>query len=543
MLGRKWHFTIYFWMVSIFAFGVTWSAYMTAFPMYFLFFHWIVEGRFKEKLTILRSRWSIWLYSSPFLLFLLGLILFGTCEKSGKDLLELLPILGMPLVVGTSPAFNAKQLKFIVYVFVYCLLATAIFNTIRFVILRDEIVDYREVSFFLSHIRYSLLINIGIFVSFYYIQIEPVKSKKEKRWLIFAILYLVLFLFLLQSLTGIIIFGILVPIVVFSILKKMNNKRLKTILQTGLIVSILSIPAYLIYETVSFFNIEKIDTTELDEFTAHGNPYSHNVNDILVENGHYVYLYVSYDELMRAWEKRSVLPMNGTDGKEQIVYYTLVRYLTSKGLRKDAEGVKALSDKDIMNIERGFTNYRFTSKISYREKVYEILWQLHNYMKGADPSSHSIIQRIEYNKCAIDIIKDYPFFGVGSCNVREELNTYFEKMNTLLGQKWRKDPHNQFLSFGVQFGLIGLSIFLFALFYSPVFESRYRNYMLLVYLAIITLSMLNEDTLGNQTGVAIYSLIGGVLLFAQPNRFFKLEEEYYYVTDLFALIKNIFSKK
>ena len=49
---------------------------------------------------------------------------------------------------------------------------------------------------------------------------------------------------------------------------------------------------------------------------------------------------------------------------------------------KDAEGFKELTDKDIVNIEAGHTNYRFVDKRGISQRVYNIIWQIDVYLKG-----------------------------------------------------------------------------------------------------------------------------------------------------------------
>jgi len=543
MLGRKWHFTIYFWMTCIFAFGITWSPFMTSFPIYFLFIHWILEGNFKEKISIAKKRYTIWLYASPFLLFVSSLILFRTYTNVGKELMTIIPIFVLPLVFGTSPPFNNKQIKFILSVFVYCIVATALFNTIRYMFIYESISDYREISFFLNHIRYSLLINLSIFICYYYSIVNSVKNRNEKIAFILAMIYLIFFLFLLQSLTGIIIFVLLCFYEIFRLMKYIKNRinRILAVLSVcSIIVGAISV---VVYEAISFFTIEKIDVCSLEKMTKKGNAYSHQPNNVLVENGRYVLLYVCFQELEEEWEKRSLIPFDGKDANNQPINYTILRYLTSKGLRKDAEGLHALSDRDIINIEKGYTNYKYTQKISYEAKLYEIFWQLRIYLNGGDPSTHSVIQRLEFAYCALHAIKENPLLGVGTCAMQEKLSEHYVKIKSKLAADCRRTPHNQFLTISVQHGVVGLLIFLASLFLVSRKENRMKSYLYKVYMIIMLISMINEDTLATQLGIAFYAFIGSLLLFTPKSTFSPSEVSYYSLIDLWNLFYSLFHKK
>ena len=78
--------------------------------------------------------------------------------------------------------------------------------------------------------------------------------------------------------------------------------------------------------------------------------------------------------------------------------------MTSKGLRKDKEGVEALTIKDIQNIENGIANYLYTQGIGVESRLMKILFEYNNYMRTGDPSGHSVMQRVEYWKTAKQII-------------------------------------------------------------------------------------------------------------------------------------------
>jgi len=151
--------------------------------------------------------------------------------------------------------------------------------------------------------------------------------------------------------------------------------------------------------------MEQIDPSSLEKYTASGGKYRHELN-AETENGKYIYIYICDSEIENAWKKRSVMPYDGLDYNGQILKFTLFRYMTSKDLRKDKEGVEALTIKDIKNIENGIANYHYTQGIGVESRLMKIIFEYNNYVQTGDPSGHSVMQRVEYWKTASNIIKN-----------------------------------------------------------------------------------------------------------------------------------------
>jgi Ca2+/Na+ antiporter len=71
-----------------------------------------------------------------------------------------------------------------------------------------------------------------------------------------------------------------------------------------------------------------------------------------------------------------------------------------------------------------------------------------------------------------------------------------------------------FLCYWVDYGLIGLGFICFAFTY-PVFrEKKQKSFLLLIFLFIVLLSCLNEDTLANHDGITFFATLYAVFLFA-----------------------------
>ena len=166
-------------------------------------------------------------------------------------------------------------------------------------------------------------------------------------------------------------------------------------------------------------------------------------------------IYICEVELRNEWNKRSTYYYDGKDKKGQNISQTLIRYLTSKGLRKDSIGVSKLTKEDIGLIEDGYSNYIFKRKLGIYPRIYQILWEIDTYKKQGNPSGHSITQRLEFQKNAIQIIKKNFWLGVGTGDVQQAFNIQYNISNSPLAQRWRLKAHNQLITFFLTFGVFG----------------------------------------------------------------------------------------
>jgi O-antigen ligase len=184
-------------------------------------------------------------------------------------------------------------------------------------------------------------------------------------------------------------------------------------------------------------------------------------------------------------------------------------------LRKDAGGMSQLSDDEIKAIEKGTANVIFTREFSIRGQIYELLWGFDEYQKTGDPTGSSQMQRLEFWKASLGIIKDNWLIGVGTGDMNEAFQQQYEKMNSKLApdQRWRS--HDQFLSIFVGFGIFGLLWFLFAILYPAIKLGKFRDYFFLVFFIIIMLSMITEDTIESQLPVTFFVFFYAFFLFAR----------------------------
>ena len=220
-------------------------------------------------------------------------------------------------------------------------------------------------------------------------------------------------------------------------------------------------------------------------------------------------------ETIDAWNNRSDKTIESVYDKK---YRILIRYLTSKNLRKDAEGVSQLTEDDIRNIENGVANYNYINNPGIKTRIMKIIISYDNYVSSKNANGSSVFQRVEYIKASLNIIKDNPLIGVGTGDIANAFQQYYEDTNSKLEKENRLRSHNQYLAITVAFGIIGLLWYLFSLLY-PLHEKKNRNYLYIIFLAIMLMSMLTEDTLETQIGVTLFAFFNSFLVFANDRKF------------------------
>jgi hypothetical protein len=471
---------------------------------------WLAHGRYQEKLQAFFKNPAALLISSLFVLHIIGVTYSTDINYALKDVRIKLPILIIPFMFVGFPKISHQQFERLIYFFVGSVFGVSLFVTIIHFVNLEEVrhIISREV---ISHIRFSLSINLALF----YLIFLRISRKKHSGFDLLAILillWLFFFLFFLEAFTGIIVFFILIFFILSYLAAKSKSLTRKTIFIGVIIIGGIGIGGYLIHFVNQYHQVEHLEKSQLDKYTASGNLYYHDLEGG-TENGAYVYIYINENEMRKAWSKRSALSFDSLDLKDQRLKYTLIRYLTSKGLRKDKEGVEALDQQDIRNIENGIANYHYTQGIGINSRLMKILFEYDNYIRTGDPSGHSVMQRVEYWKTSWSIIKKNFWFGVGTGDMNVAFQNEYEELNSKLKPESRLRAHNQYLSIWVGLGFVGLLWFLAVVFYAPILMKGFKNLYFLMFFITFTVSMLTEDTIETQAGVTFFVFFMSVFLF------------------------------
>jgi hypothetical protein len=182
-------------------------------------------------------------------------------------------------------------------------------------------------------------------------------------------------------------------------------------------------------------------------------------------------------------------------------------------LRKDAAGLKQLSDVELRAIEAGTANHIFMTRFKLYPRIYEVIWEIDRFRLGGDPNGKSVVQRYIYLKAGWEIARDKLWLGVGNGDVKSAFNEYYDAVNSPLDDQWRRRAHNQFLTFLISFGIPGLLICLLALLAPPVLAGRQHSFLAVGFLILILVSMISEDTLETSAGVAFVAYFYALFVF------------------------------
>ncbi len=464
-----------------------------------------IAGKFRR----IASNHVLLIFLSIYFIHVIGILYTSDFNYALKDLRVKLPLLSLPILFATSKAIGFNKFNYLLLFFCSAVIAGSVVSI--YVMLNHNISDPREMSVFISHIRFGLLICLSIFVLLNFLIRRIYSNLFVNAAILIGALWLIAFLFILKSLTGIIITGIILTSLSFVFIFR---HRIYTIPALIILFSIIAGSWFYVNKVYNQITVaQSINQNSMDKYTPHGNLYTHDTVSYGIEYGAHVGMYLSVPELRESWNSKSELDYDGTDNRGQQLSYTLIRYLHSKGLRKDAASVNQLTEDDIRSIENGVANANYLNSFDIRARVEQILLGYRSYKYHNNPNASSLMQRIEYWKTAIYLIKDKPVFGHGTGDMQRVFDKAYLDTNSNLEPEYRHRSHNQFLAIAVAFGILGLLFFLFALFYPPLMLNKFNNYYYFVFLIIAIISFLSEDTLETQAGVTFFAFFSSFLLF------------------------------
>lgn len=474
---------------------------------------WFFLWNWREKIKRFVGSSDLWLFLGIYFLHIIGLLYSSDFRYAIQDLKVKLPLLILPLVLVTSPPLLYSERRIILVSFISGVIVSSLVSV--FVLLTPGRLageDIRQIALFVSHIRLSLMVNLAIYGAFY---LGLSAEKKREKYLCFiAGIWLIVFLFLLKSFTGLVVF----LVCLFVLIPLYQHRIAHSVLRRCIVSASILLPVFfLIYVAVAvkrYYSNDKPDPRTIAYFTAGGRPYCHDFRSKDTENGHFVWLYLCEEELRIAWPLRSRIAYDSLDLRGNPLRFTLIRYLTSRGMPKDSLSVMQLSDDEIKSIENGVANYLYRNKVALYPYIYRIFWEFDSYVRGNNPSGHSITQRIIYWQTAVKIIRGNWIIGVGTGDVQQTFNEIYEKENVNLNRKFWLRAHNQYLTFLVTFGLPGFLIVMAGLVIPCLRKVKYNHFLKAVFLMISFLSMLPEDTLETQAGVTFVAFFYSFFILA-----------------------------
>lgn len=511
------HEQVYFYILCLLSISLSLSIYVTSMTYFWLLINWVLEGRFGEKWKLARTNRALQAFLLLFLIHLVGLLVTEDLSSGLLDIKIKLPLALMPILFATSGSLSRKQVQRILFFFTLGVLASSLGSMMKLAgWLAGGANGFRELSLFMTHIRFSMAIMLSLLIACYYLFVDRTSvSRAEAIYYALSLLWFVFFLVILKSLSGMIIAIVLAFVFLLRMTLEIRDKAIRFMVLVLVIMIPVFSALYLGYAINRFYSFDNLNVEDLDKQTVEGNPYSHQPGLEDVENGHYTWIYICDKEMEREWNLVSDIPYcEGQTENGNALRTTVIRFLTSKDLRKDAAGLKQLKEGEIRAIEQGVANCIYLDRFKFYPRVYELIWEIHRYKLGYDPNDKSVVQRYLFFEAGWNIAKTNLLFGTGSGDLYQEFHQYYESVDSPLEARWiRGLAHNQYLSFLISFGIPGLIICMFAL-VAPLFlAGRQNSFLAMSFLIMVLLSMLSLDTLEKAFGVGFVAFFYSLFLF------------------------------
>lgn len=507
----------------VLALGLPLSAILTSVSQFILLGTWIIEGNFKNKLSKFKNNRILQAFLLLPFIHIVWLINTSDLLYALHDLKIKIPLLLFPFILGTIEPLNKSELKWVFHTFIAGVFMGSVASTAAYTgIYEIEYTSIRSISLFISHIRFGLMIVFSLLILGYYLRKNWLTySKKTIVLNVLLILWLFTFLVILQSMTSWIVIVVLAFYLSIRFVKKTEKTTIKLTIIT--LISLLFIGTFGLVTKIyhDFYKKETYSLNELPKITKKGNKYYHKKNAQLKENGHYINVLICSKEIEETWPKVSSISLDSIINNYTLKS-TLIRYLSSKGLTKDEEGILSLEKEDIKLIENGSASYINRYKFIPYIKIYDLIWEIDRYIKLGDANDKSFVQRIEFLRAAKYVIGKNLWFGVGTGDIQHAYQSAYKEIDSKLKKQNQLRTHNQLVTFAVVFGLIGFIFCLFSVFYPAVKYSGYNKSLLTTFMIILTMSMLNEDTLETQAGVTFYISFYTLMVFSGKYNYDKI---------------------
>lgn len=510
--GRDAFRTVHVGALVLCAVMLPWSKALLSMAQLLLIANWLVEGvvrrdvkgRFRRAFTEAPSL----VFISFFLLHLLGL--FWTADMGwGMDLVRiLLPVLAFGAVLGASPRLDRIEFRTVVLFGAW----SVVVSTWACLLAHDGFTsDYRSLSVFVSHIRLTLLLCLAIVVF--------LMDRGGPRWFRLAghgaALWSLFFIDRLGSIQGYLILLVTAAVYSWRWTKARGGPfwRIMRIVLPALPVVVL----LLLWSGVrARYRLPDPAIILKFEHTAGGEQYLHDIDDPQMESGHHVWTYVAPRELQRSWDRRSERSYEANDDKGHPIWSTLVRYMASKGMRKDSVAMAELTDAEIEAIEQGVTNAHSDRWSGLSARFDEVAFEFQQYRSKGAVDGHSVTMRLEYLRAGWNIARVHPWSGVGTGDTELAFQEEYERMGSKLSEPWRRRAHNEYLTLLISFGVIGLGWSLFTWWFPAWRTGAWKHPLFIAWAIIFGISCLTDDTIETQVGATFFAFYYTLLVFAAP---------------------------
>lgn len=482
----------------------------TSVGMFLMAIAWFVQWNWKEKIIVFKTNKKPIIFSAVlFLIFVLGLLHSENLTYGLKDLRIKAPIFILPVLFGVSFTIKRGHILIALSLMAASAIAATIIGFVNYQINldADQVVNLRSLSPYISLIRLSLILTMAYGIALWGL----VKITSYWKWmLLLPIGWIIFFFSFSESLTGLVFLPLVSLYFIIYLLKGFKRIAITVLLSFGILSVYFLREVYTISKMVFAEHI-----LQEEERTLSGGRYTFNDNGGK-ENGYYVHRHVCHEELRKEWNKRSSVPYSSTQDKFQF-NAKILRYLSSRGLKKDSVGISQLNNEEITAIEQGVTNAYYLKANPISKRIHQLFWEIDEAIRRGRYKGNSVTSRFIYSSTGIQVWKDHFFIGVGTGDVKDEMIKKYQLRPNYHEELFQKKSHNQYITIGVSIGVIGLLIFLSIYSYLFINYNGSLKYLFWLTQGIFIISMLWEDTIETQAGVAIFALWLNLFLFEQKD--------------------------
>jgi len=482
--------------------GIIYSPFLFTVGLTCMVIRTLFIGSLSQKILTLKKNYKILLcLLSVYILNIIGLI---WSKDLGEGLFELnhkLPFLVLPLFALVVCPPRKEILHIVLCVYITLITIGILIGITHYLV--DPYAESRVLVPTARNISFAFHICFSVSV----MTIMASRNRDLRKILIPLIILFCVYLFIASLVSGLVTLFILVLVSLIYILRKRN--KVYSLFATIIVAIAIVFGSYWVYNQYkNYFYPKQPFVDNITEKTDRGNSYENN-NDKSIENGYYVSQYICRQEVEWAWKERTGLDLSDyCEGKQGIESYrycnVIYRYLNSLGKKKNAKSVLQLSQTDIQNIKKGYSNYIYAERFSLKKRLYQTFYEIERYRRTGDVQEMSLIQRLFWSKNAVNVIKQHLFIGCGTGDARNELvapviGSHPELCTTGC------NPHNQFIYILVAFGLVGLVVMLFYVFYLPLRLDLFKNSYFVVFFIIAICWMFAESSFESYEGMTFIS--------------------------------------
>lgn len=155
-------------------------------------------------------------------------------------------------------------------------------------------------------------------------------------------------------------------------------------------------------------------------------------------------------------------------------------------------------------IKHTYIYYRFTN---------ELVWEASAKKDSKINEDNGGDSRLARWESILNVIKEKPIFGHGAGNEKLLLNTQFLKDKLFFSANSNYDSHNNYLSYGVQFGYFGMLMLALFLMSNLYISLAKKDIIYFIFVIGLTSICLFENYLNNNAGIIFIGFYQSLLLF------------------------------